>query len=397
MYGGAAAALPDAVPTDRLIAQRGLFDTAAIVRLVEAATGGVTKVFIDELGYGGDPPINYTMTLEGGALRGPYQNPRAAWFAAAWARLAAVGVEAMGFSQFYGFPFGDGAGSPTFAPGSNSNPFLFNCSEGSVSQGPYCGFPALSSLDYDTAVPNARYHTVKLLIDEMGSDSVKAFSPVAVSAAGSTPHRAHCKALTTEHALDFAGGDLCEFDMTSVPSFSTCEHACCGNAHCDHFVMLENSSAWQSKGGTCAGGRPCFDGGVCCYLKTKHTRPYQPNDRTTRNYTRGTTSSSPVAPSLAALVSVGVRFEDNARKLLLVNMRNETLSVQLGGDGDDTLVGATHVWIDEAHGHGDVPCGVEQVSEPHVLMQAYGISVLELARKLTPRVEGNAMRPSALV
>ena len=130
---------------------------------------------------------------------------------------------------------------------------------------------------------------------------------------------------------------------------------------------------------------------MCCYLKTKHTRPYQPDDRTTRNYTRGTTTSSgtPVAPlPAAALVSVGVRFEDNTRKLLLVNMRNETLSVQLGGGGGgsggssdgDTLVGSRHVWIDGAHGHGDVPPGVEQVSEPRVLMQAFGISVLELRR-----------------
>ena len=243
MYGGAAAVLPEAVPTDRLIAQRGLSDSAAIVRLVEAATDGATKVFIDELGYGGDPPINYTTTLEGGAVRGAYQNPRAAWFAAAWAQLAAVGVDAMGFSQFYGFPFGDrtsdggGGGSPTFPPGSDSNPFRFNCSEGSVSRGPYCGFPALSSLDYDTAVPNARYHAVKLLIDEMGSDSVKAFSPVhavASTAAGPTPHGDQCKVLTTEHALDFAGGDVCEFDMTSAPSFRTCGQACCANVQCDH-------------------------------------------------------------------------------------------------------------------------------------------------------------------
>eukprot|EP01046_Picozoa_sp_COSAG06_P111101 COSAG06_NODE_57678_length_279_cov_1.150000_1_plen_88_part_01 len=58
-----------------------------------------------------------------------------------------------------------------------SEPDLHLRREGSVSQGPYCGFPALSCLDYDTAVPNARYHAVKLLIDEMGSgDSVKAFS-----------------------------------------------------------------------------------------------------------------------------------------------------------------------------------------------------------------------------
>ena len=115
MYGGAAAVLPGVVPTERLIAQGGVSDTANIVRLVDAMTRGATKVYIDELGYGGDPPINYTLTLEGGGLRAAYQSPRAAWFVAAWAQLAAIGVEAMGFSQFYGFPFGTGAGSPTYA------------------------------------------------------------------------------------------------------------------------------------------------------------------------------------------------------------------------------------------------------------------------------------------
>lgn len=190
--------------------------------------------------------------------------------------------------------------------------------------------------------------------------------------------------LVTEHALDFAGGDLCEFDLTVASRISACVQACCANAHCEHFVVLENSSAWQSKGGTCAGGRQCFVGGVCCYLKTAHTRPYQPGDRTTRNYTRGTTtaSTSPVAPPAAApppdLVAVGVRFEDGTRKLLLVNMRNETLSLQL--DDGDKLVGARHVWIDEAHGHGDVPRGIETVSEQQLplVMQAFGISVLTL-------------------
>jgi hypothetical protein len=50
----------------------------------------------DELGIYRCPAVDYSLTLDGGALRASFWNPRAAFFAAAWAGLAEMGVEGMG-------------------------------------------------------------------------------------------------------------------------------------------------------------------------------------------------------------------------------------------------------------------------------------------------------------
>ena len=46
---------------------------------------------------------SYASTLDNGASRVEFWNSRAAWFATVYARLAQMGVAAMGASQFFGF------------------------------------------------------------------------------------------------------------------------------------------------------------------------------------------------------------------------------------------------------------------------------------------------------
>lgn len=44
----------------------------------------------------------------------------------------------------------------------------------------YWYYPCLSALDWDTGLPTARYHTIKMLVEQLGGSQMKAVSPVAL-------------------------------------------------------------------------------------------------------------------------------------------------------------------------------------------------------------------------
>lgn len=103
------------------------------------------------------------MTLDAGPLRFDFWNPRAAWFAAMYAQLAEMGVVAMGASQFFGFT----------TDRANRNGWLGP--EGQCAgSADLCYYPCLSSLNWDDITPNPRYHMIKMLIDWLGGNSMKA-------------------------------------------------------------------------------------------------------------------------------------------------------------------------------------------------------------------------------
>ena len=105
------------------------------------------------------PPAhwNATSVLDSEPGRFVFHNPRAAWFAAVYGQLASLGVEAMGSSQFFGFDGQTGYKNdwphPSTGPGLDS----------------FWYYPCLSALDWTTGLPNARYHTVKLLVDQLAA------------------------------------------------------------------------------------------------------------------------------------------------------------------------------------------------------------------------------------
>lgn len=60
--------------------------------------------------------------------------------------------------------------------------------------------------------------------------------------------------------------------------------------------------------------------------------------------------------------------------ILLVNTGNTSLAVRVHGGG-----GATHFFIDEAHGHGDVPPGQEVLAaEGTLTLSGFGVSIIRL-------------------
>ena len=105
----------------------------SIVQVAAAGSDGQTKVYVgdlttackrlfslcrvahrrrcapDEMGIYRCTHINYTTVLDRFPARYLFHNPRAAWFAAAYGQLAAVGVEAMGSSQYFGYDSSTGA------------------------------------------------------------------------------------------------------------------------------------------------------------------------------------------------------------------------------------------------------------------------------------------------
>ena len=130
---------------------------------------------------------SYASTLDNGASRVEFWNSRAAWFATVYARLAQMGVAAMGASQFFGFDTATAEKFGWLGPeGQCSNggkgvvsgwpqclEFACSCLTSGAGQNPYCGYPCLSSLNWDDATPNPRYHTLKMLIEQMRGSATK--------------------------------------------------------------------------------------------------------------------------------------------------------------------------------------------------------------------------------
>ena len=188
-----------------------------MVRIVDTMSEGRTKSYVDEMGVFGCPAMSdWDSVLDHAPGRFDFWNPRAAWFAAVYAELAALGVEAMGSSQYFGYPLTAGKAND------------WPCAIG----GNLCYYPCLSAVDWDTGKPNARWHTIKLLVDELAGDAVKIVSPAKVSEAppppsppGPPPRQpSTCKAVQTLNNSDSFGGDLCEIQMPAGKLTVDCSH-----------------------------------------------------------------------------------------------------------------------------------------------------------------------------
>jgi inosine-uridine nucleoside N-ribohydrolase len=79
------------------------------------------------------------------------------------------------------------------------------------------------------------------------------------------------------------------------------------------------------------------------------------------------------------LVAVGVTTAEMGRAILVVNTLNQTLRVRL--NESDGVSGATHEFLNETHGHGLVPTGVEpMVDDGLIVMGAFQVSIVSLKR-----------------
>ena len=223
--------------------------------LVSQASGGQTTIFVDELGVFPCSPIDYSTVLDSGPGRFLFHNPRAAYFAVGYAQLASIGVDSIASSQFFGFDQVAGKSNDWPAVGV----------DGASLHGTWY-YPCLSSLDWDSGLPNARFFALKVLASELGSD-MKSVSPAT---------------------------------MTPTPP--------------------------------------------------------------------------PLAPHGQILGFGFTKVSTKQRVLLLVNSGDQDRSVSVAGGG---AAGATHVFIDESHGHGIVQPGREKLNATSVLtVGPFGISLV---------------------
>jgi hypothetical protein len=183
------------------------------------------------------------------------------------------GVEGIGFSQFFGF-------DPISAQHND-----WKCSKLPATANPFCGYPCLSSLDWNDGAGNPRWYVLKLLVSALGGSTMKSIAianivaqPAAAAASREgedqkESEEGECELVGTELRMDFAGGDLCEFNMSSAPSATTCAQACCATRGCLYFVTVAPSSSWAPRDSRpCSGHSHCFTGGSCCYLKDNSTK-----------------------------------------------------------------------------------------------------------------------------
>jgi hypothetical protein len=356
-----------------------LIQAQQAARYILAATNGRTKPAVDEMGTFG-PAIDYDTTLDGGAQRFAFWNPRAAWFAAAYGQLAEVGVEQMGASQFFGFPSNVGRARGWHAGGQGQDKGV---------NGSFWYYPFLSALDWDTGRPNPRYHVVKLLVDTLGGSQLKSVSPASVlqpplpplPPPPPVPPRGACQQVKSYPEGDFVGGDVCEYNLTDAPhgvaALRECAAACCAHPRCQNFVTVSPSGTWPGAG-PCPGKPACVSGGVCCYLKDSRSVA---TPRSSETYAAGSVTPStyhpaPLPPPYTNKLLAFGFVVDGSKRLLLVNTgafpaRNVTVA-------PDDIEGVTHSFVNESHGHGDVAYGQETVGSDvdAIDVGGYGVSVL---------------------
>jgi len=191
--------------------------------------------------------------------------------------------------------------------------------------------------------------------------------------------------------MDWQGGDLCQFNMTSsggdmTASLAECTAACCADERCQHFVIASGSK-WAGHG-VCKGKPKCHPGDNCCFLKGADSVA------TPRHYCKvaGSVTNStwqpPSPPALPAgpgpvpppgsnaVLAFGFTV-DGQRKALLVNTGSVAATLTVAG-GD----GAQHAFVDEHHGHGTVPAGSATLGASGLVeVQGYGISVLSFRER----------------
>jgi hypothetical protein len=337
-----------------------LASATQVVNFVKTSSGGLTKSYVDEMGVFGCPAIDYDSVLDDKPGRFAFWNPRGAWFAVAYGQLASIGVEAMGASQFFGFDEATGA----------KNDWHGNTPTG------HWYYPCLSALDWDTGLPNARYHVIKMIVDELGGSEMKVVVPATFTEPPIAPpppprNPATCKPRQTINHSDSFGGDLCEILLPVTATPADCVAACCNDPRCDYWVTIQDGPHWKPP---CARKKACAagDAGLCCYLKDGQSilRP-DPLHRVGQ-MAGSVTPSAVTPPPSAGLVGFGF-IVGGKKKLLLVN----TGGLNVTGVVVEGAAGATHAFVDEAHGHGDIPPGRETLPSTGVLdVGGFGVAVI---------------------
>jgi hypothetical protein len=120
-----------------------------------------------------------------------------------------------------------------------------------------------------------------------------------LSVASPPPPRTQCKLLKQYPDDDYIGGDICEFNMSTVAhgadSLAECAAACCKNPLCQNFGTLLDPPVWPGAG-TCADKPPCSGpGGLCCYLKNSSSA-LEPSKYAKGNSVAGSVTASSVPP-----------------------------------------------------------------------------------------------------
>jgi hypothetical protein len=264
-YSGAGAPAPGQLPkASALIAstKNVIIASQQSARVIKEVSPS-TLLFMDEVGIllGCNPPFNVSETLGSGALSS-WWNIQAVVWAMYVGELSSAGVDMIGCSQFVGWPSGP-PGTPVGIP--HGAPELGCPFQSQVDSGGNC--PEMSMIDWTNGALNARSWAMKMMIDGLGNTE-KNVLVTNVSVAGQQPRR-QCKLLNTTVDADFAGGDICVFNM-SDPSPETCAEACCADPACDHFVTLAPGHGYDT--GACPGKPDCPVGGSCCYLKSSSGR-----------------------------------------------------------------------------------------------------------------------------
>ena len=137
----------------------------------------------------------------------------------------------IGCSQFVGWPSGP-RGTPVGIP--HGDPELGCPFQSQVDSGGNC--PEMSMIDWTNGALNARSWAMKMMIDGLGLADKKVVVTNVSKSQGTG--RKECKLLSTTVDADFAGGDICVFNMSSDPSPDTCAAACCADPKCSFFVTL---------------------------------------------------------------------------------------------------------------------------------------------------------------
>ena len=190
--------------------------------------------------------------------------------------------------------------------------------------------------------------------------------------------------------MDYVGGDICEYNMTmsatspGAAALAECATTCCAHAKCQNYVVVAPSSAWPGAG-QCQSKPACFTGGVCCYLKdASSVATPRPGDTT---YAAGSVTPSrfhpppppPPLPPSNKLLAFGFTLSGGEQRLLLVNTGELVLSDVTVAPAGKGMTGATHTFVDENHGHGEVQPGRETVgADGKITVGAFGVSVISL-------------------
>lgn len=85
------------------------------------------------------------------------------------------------------------------------------------------------------------------------------------------------------------------------------------------------------------------------------------------------------------MLAFGFTLDGGEHRILLVNTGELALSNVTFVSATKGLVGATHTFVDESHGHGEVPPGRETIgADGKITVGAFGVSVISLLKEGSP-------------